>query len=322
MKSQRKRIYEIIEIGNVNDFISKAFDYFIVVVILLNILVTMLETFRSLEGYHNAFLLVESITCIIFAVEYILRLWTAEFAYPNMSRAKATIRFIFSFYGLVDLLAFLPFFIPGMFSSGIVAFRILRVIRIFHLFRINTKYDAFNVITNVLNEKKQPLFFSISLILIMMLASSLCMYNLEHAAQPDVFKNAFSGIWWSVSTLLTVGYGDIYPITMAGKFMATIITFLGVGLVAIPTGIISAGFVEHYTKIKSVCQISYNTDNKFTMIQIEADHPWAEKALGGIDLPPEFEIVAILRDEGEIHTPHEKVIVKTGDRLIIKNIEK
>ena len=81
------------------------------------------------------------------------------------------------------------------------------------------------------------------IILVLMLGSSLCMYSLEHDAQPEVFKNAFSGVWWSVSTLLTIGYGDIYPITPAGKAMGIFITFLGVGMVAIPTGIISAGFV-------------------------------------------------------------------------------
>ena len=90
------------------------------------------------------------------------------------------------------------------------------------------------------------------MIVMLMIASSLCMYSIEHNAQPEAFKNAFSGIWWSVSTLLTVGYGDIYPITTLGKFMAIVIAFLGVGMVAIPTGIISAGFVEHYSRIKQL----------------------------------------------------------------------
>ena len=85
-----------------------------------------------------------------------------------------------------------------------------------------------------------------------MVASSLCMYSMEHEAQPDKFKNAFSGIWWSTSTLLTIGYGDIYPVTVGGKIMAIVISFLGVGMVAIPTGIISAGFVESYTKINKI----------------------------------------------------------------------
>ena len=88
----------------------------------------------------------------------------------------------------------------------------LRVARVFHLFRLNAKYDSFNVITTVLYEKRNQIISSVFIVLILMLASSLCMYSVEHDAQPEVFRNAFSGIWWSMSTLLTVGYGDIYPI--------------------------------------------------------------------------------------------------------------
>ena len=121
-----------------------------------------------------------------------------------------------------------------------------RVVRIFRLFQINAYYDSLNVITDVIIGKRQQLLSSVFIIMVLMMSSSLCMYSLEHEAQPEVFSNAFSGIWWSVSTLLTVGYGDIYPVTTLGKMFSIFITFLGVGMVAIPTGIISAGFVDQY----------------------------------------------------------------------------
>ena len=135
-----------------------------------------------------------------------------------------------------------------IFCNIAVIFRMLRVARIFHLFRLNAKYDSFNIITTVLyeNEKRNQIISSVFIVFILMLASSLCMYSVEHEAQPTVFRNAFSGIWWSMSTLLTVGYGDIYPVTTLGRIMAICIAYLGVGAVAIPTGIISAGFVEQY----------------------------------------------------------------------------
>lgn len=126
-----------------------------------------------------------------------------------MSKSRATIRFLVSFDGIVDLLTI----IPAFFLSGFVIFRMLRVSRVFHLFRLNAKYDSFNVITTVLYEKRNQIISSVFIVLILMLASSLCMYSVEHDAQPEVFRNAFSGIWWSMSTLLTIGYGDIYPIT-------------------------------------------------------------------------------------------------------------
>ena len=317
----KKRIFDIIQIGNTDDKTSIFFDYFIVVVIILNIAATFLETFDQMAGYMPAISAVICITSIIFCIEYILRVWTGDLLYPHLPPLKARLRFIFSFYGLVDLFSFLPYFIPGLLTSGIVAFRILRVIRIFHLFRINSRYDAFNVVLDVILEKRQQLFSSISLIMIMMLASSLCMYNLEHEAQPEVFKNAFSGIWWSMSTLLTVGYGDIYPITLAGRIMAILIAFLGVGLVAIPTGIISAGFVEQYTKAKALTEINYSNDLRFLMISIEPGHPWVGKQNKDITLPPELIIAVIVRNEDEILIPDKNTRIREDDRLVLGVLE-
>src|SRR5699024_10382443 len=137
-------------------------------------------------------------------------------------------KYMTSFTGIVDLLSFLPQYLPFFFPAGAIAFRMFRIIRIFRLFRINAYYDSLNVITEVIVSKKQQLFSSVFIILMLMLASSLCMYSLEHEAQPEVFSNAFSGIWWAASTLLTVGYGDIYPITVLGKMFGIFIAFLGV----------------------------------------------------------------------------------------------
>lgn len=246
----RKRIFSIIQIGNKEDVPSTAFDYFIVVVIFLNLAATFMSTFDTLSNFMPVISVVELITTIIFTIEYILRLWTADFLFPRDKMIWSVLRFMVSFYGIIDLLTFLPYYLPFFFPAGAVAFRIFRVVRIFRLFKINAQSDAFTVIMNVLKNKKWQLMSSMVLILIFMLASSLCMYSLEHEAQPDSFQNAFSGIWWAVSTLLTVGYGDIYPVTVMGQLLGIIIAFLGVCMVAIPTGIISAGFVEEYNNAK------------------------------------------------------------------------
>ena len=240
----RKRVFEIIQIGRKNDVPSHLFDICISAVIIINILATFLETFSSLSELFPLFKVIEAVTIAIFCVEYILRIWTADLLYPTRSKGGAILRFLRSFDGVVDLLTILPFF----FLSGFIVFRMLRVVRIFHLFRINAQNDSFNVITTVLYEKRNQIISSIFIIVVLLFASSLGIYSAEHAEQPDVFQNAFSGIWWSMSTLLTVGYGDIYPVTTVGKIMAMFIEFLGVGVVAIPTGIISAGFVEQYSK--------------------------------------------------------------------------
>ena len=245
-KLNRQEIFNIIQIGHKGDVASRTFDIFITATILINVLVMVLQTYEQFSPYADLLNALSLTTILIFCVEYVLRIWTADLLYPEDSCPKAIVKFLLSFDGIVDLFTILPFF----FLSGFVAFRILRVIRIFHLFRINGQYDSFAVIFSVLKEKRNQITSSLVILMILMLASSIGIYYAEHDAQPRVFRNAFSGIWWSVSTLLTVGYGDIYPITTAGRIMAIRTGFLGVGVVAIPTGILSAGFVEHYAKMK------------------------------------------------------------------------
>ena len=316
MKAAKKRVFHVIQIGDRSDLESKSFDIFIVVVILVNLFITFADTFDELERFRGMFDVIELITIIIFTIEYLLRLWTSDLLYPDRSFWGSKVAFIFSFYGLIDLLTFFPYYLPIVFPGGFVAFRILRVFRIFRLFKINAQYDAFNVITDVLYEKKNQLFSSVCLVLMLMVASSLGMYTLEHKAQPEVFSNAFSGIWWSTSTLLTVGYGDIYPVTYAGKMLAIIISFLGVGMVAIPTGIISAGFVEKYTRIKTLTAQGEERDVRFITSAVTDGHVWCGKKLCNIVLPPQLLLVVVLRDEDQI-VPSGDTVIEAGDVLVL-----
>lgn len=315
--SAKKRIFEIIQIGSRTDIPSLCFDIFIVLVIFANISVTFLQTFEKMAGYAGILGTVEFITMVIFLAEYALRIWTADCLYPEKSYPAAVFAFAISFFGIVDLLTILPYFCPLFIPSGAVVFRMLRVVRILHLFRINSRYDAFNVITAVLREKRNALVSSIFLVQVLMLASSLCMYGLEHEAQPENFSNAFSGMWWSVSTLLTVGYGDIYPVTIGGKIMAIIIAFLGVGMVAIPTGIISAGFVEYYTKIKVGSYSEHEAD--FITLNIVIGHPYTGLKLGELNLPQGLYTAVVLRGE-DVYTPHESLVLEVGDSLLLGTV--
>ena len=317
--SVKQRIFKIIQIGNRTDMPSMCFDLLIIVVILANISVTFLQTVDGAAGYAGAMEIVELITMVIFLAEYLLRLWTADCLYPEKAYPAAVFRFAVSFYGVVDLMTILPYFCPFFIPSGAVAFRMLRVVRILRLFQINSRYDAFNVITEVLKEKRNALVSSIFLVLVLMLASSLCMYGLEHEAQPDHFANAFSGIWWSVSTLLTVGYGDIYPVTIGGKLMAIVIAFLGVGMVAIPTGIISAGFVEYYTKIKVGSYSRHDAD--FITLTLAEGHPFTGLSLKELKLPQGLYPAVLLRGE-DVYTPHESLVLEAGDSLLLGTVSR
>lgn len=316
MESRRRKVFDIIQIGRGNDVVSRFFDIFIVVVIGINLFIAFFDTFDESAPFKDVLYIVEMITVVIFTVEYILRLWTAKYLYPNRKEWQAVLLFVFSVSGLVDFFTFMPFYLPFIFPNGMVAFRLFRVVRIFRLFRINAQYDAYNVIVDVLKEKKNQLFFSVCMIVIMMLASSMCMYSVENEAQPENFSNAFSGLWWSMSTLLTVGYGDIYPITFAGKLLAIVIAFLGVGMVAIPTGIISAGFVEHYSRIKSMASVEEERDIHFVTSVVHASHSWCGKKLSEVILPPQL-IVALVIRNGEEIIPNGSLVIKEKDQIII-----
>ena len=166
-------------------------------------------------------------------------------------------------------------------------------------------------------EKKNQILSSLFIISVVMLAASLLMYNVENQAQPESFDNAFSGIWWAVSTILTIGYGDIYPITVMGKLLGVVIAFLGVFAVALPTGIISAGFVEQYQEMKAE-EKSGSVDSEIPIhnVVIDIDSMWIGKSLK--ELEEEFGLMLILVRRGKKTVkPTEKYHVEVGDMLVL-----
>ena len=313
----RRRVSEIIEVGASDDLPSRAYDLLGTVMLLVNVAVTILYTFDKMELNHGpVLLLLEAITVAFFAVDYCLRVWASPFLYPTMPELRALKKYVFSFSGIIDLLSFLPYYLPVFFPAGAAVFRMFRVIRIFRLFQINAYYDSLNVISEVISSKRQQLFSSVFIILVLMTASSLCMYSLEHEAQPEVFSNAFSGIWWAVSTLLTVGYGDIYPVTDMGKLVSIGITFLGVGMVAIPTGIISAGFVDQYSRMKRMSEYAQEEDVHFIKVNLRKSDSWVGKHIMELSLPHGI-IVAMVRRGRENIVPRGDVVLKANDTLIL-----
>ena len=314
---RRRRVSEIIEVGTADDFVSRAYDFTGTAIVIINLIVTVMYTFNRMEAQYGPLLLtIEAFTVAFFAVDYGLRVWTAQFIRPGMPERRAVWKYMTSFTGVVDLLSWLPYYLPFFFPAGAAVFRILRVVRIFRLFQINAYYDSLNVIGEVINSKRQQLFSSVFIILVLMLASSLCMYSLENEAQPEVFSNAFSGIWWSVSTLLTVGYGDIYPITIPGKIMGIFISFLGVGMVAIPTGIISAGFVDQYSRLKRMSEYAHEDDVLFIKIHLRRGDSWVDKNIKDLRLPYGV-IVAMVRRGRENIVPRGDVRLRANDTIIL-----
>ena len=324
-RSIRGDIYRVIQIGYTGDVPSRLFDIVIAVAILLNLFIIFFETFDVSAKYIATLNAIEFVTVVIFTIEYVLRLATADLLYPDRKTfISAMLAFVFSLYGIIDLLSFLPYWLGLLFPAaripaGVVAFRMLRVVRILRLFRINRYYDAFNVITDVLKEKRKQILSALFIILMLVIGASIIMYDLEHDAQPEEFKNAFSGIWWAVSTLLTVGYGDIYPITPAGRFVGIVLAFLGVGIVAIPTGIISAGFVQQYTRIKDIDGTTDEYPLGFFSIRIGEGHEWCGSKVGNITLATGIMILGIVRGE-HISSVTEDTLIREGDRVVLSSL--
>ena len=315
-EKRRKRLFHIIEVGSDFDEHSRWYDYENAAAIILNLAVTIMLTFEDLRlAYGTVLEVILHITLLFFVQDYIFRLWTAKYQYEAFPEWKAILKYVFSVGGLIDLFSFLPEYIPFFFPGGTVAFRMIRIVRIFRLFRINYYFDSLSVIVAVLKNRKQQLMSSVFIIGILMIASSLCMYSLEHEAQPEVFQNAFSGIWWAASSLLTVGYGDIYPITTLGKIFGIFITFLGVGVVAIPTGIISAGFVEQYAEMKKAVHVGMEKDMQFIKIPLKENDRWVGKRVGELGLPEQVIMAMIKRGERSL-IPRGDVLLQDDDIII------
>jgi len=248
----KRKVFDIIDDKKVKGSkINKCFEIFIISLIVLSIIEIILESYESVSfKYQSQLRFFEFLAITVFSIEYLLRLWTADLKYPSEGKVSSRFKFVTSVMGIIDLLALLPFFLPLIFKFDLRFIRILRVFRLFRIFKLNRYSKAFNLLGSICREKKNEIFVTLFINAILILIASTIMYNLENEIQPDKFPNIVETFWWAIATLTTVGYGDVFPVTSLGKIMSGIIATLGIGLVALPTGIISAGFVEKIQESK------------------------------------------------------------------------
>lgn len=239
----KQKAYDLVRTDKTT-LISSIFDGTIITLIIINVVLVILDTFSLPVWLSNLSSGIETFSIIIFSVEYALRVWTSDYLYPDKHPFVARVKYIFSFMAIIDLISILPFYLPFVIKVDLRVFRILRMIRLLRLFKMNRYTNALHTIGSVFKKKRSQLLSSLFVVFLLMIIASVLMYSVENPAQPDKFQNAFSGLWWAIATFTTVGYGDLYPITAAGKIISAIIALLGIGLVAVPTGIISAGFIE------------------------------------------------------------------------------
>ncbi|MGE0078880.1 MAG: ion transporter [Bacteroidales bacterium] len=247
----KTKLYLLIEKGKNGSKINLWFDYSIMILIMLNVIAIVFETVKIIQTHYNTYFRVfELFSVIIFTFEYLVRIYVSDLTHPSNSRLKSALKFVLSGYGLIDLIAIIPFYLPFIIKLDLRFIRILRVMRFLRLLKLNRYNSSLNLIWDVFREKKTELTITVFLTFMILLIASFLMYYVEGDVQPDKFSNVFECFWWAIATLTTVGYGDVYPITALGKIISGFIAILGIGLVALPTGLVSAGFLEKINKKK------------------------------------------------------------------------
>ena len=248
--SMKQRLHGVLERS---DGRLSGLDVFIITLICLNVMALIVETVEEIHDVSPlAFRAFDTISVGIFTVEYVLRLWscTAEEKYGHPVWGR--LRFAVTPIVFIDLLAILPFYVALLAPVGVIDLRILRFLRAVRLFariaRLSRYSSGLRTSVGVIHAKRAELITVIVFLSILLLMASSLMYFAENEAQPDKFANIPQAMWWSIITLTTVGYGDAVPVTVSGRFLAGVIAILGIGLFALPAGILGSGFMEEMSR--------------------------------------------------------------------------
>ena len=241
----QRRIFEILEKGQVGDRLSLRCDLFLSILIVVNLIAVCLETIDSLFlEYKTMFLAVELVSVSIFSIEYVLRIWSRPSAPDEYGKTASSKRlgYIFSFTGIIDLLAILPSILPLL--LGGIDLRWLRILRLMRLLKFSHYSSALEDLLSAVQHERRSFAATLYLLILAILISSSLIYLFEQNVQPEHFGSIPDAMWWTVVTLTTVGYGDIVPMTVAGKLVATLTALMGVCVVALLTGIVATGFTN------------------------------------------------------------------------------
>lgn len=243
MSGKTKQVlFEIME-GD-DRLLARFIDVFLLLLILLNVVVVLLETVTGLNAlYGDLFFEFEVFSVVVFTLEYVLRLWVCTQRAEYAGAVRGRLHYAITPMALVDLAAILPFYLPLLFPFDARMLRLIRLVRLLRLLKIIRYSESLRIFTDVYRMKKSELSMVFLVILFLLVFASAVIYHVENEAQPEVFSSIPAAMWWGVSTLTTVGYGDIYPVTPLGKFFGAIIALLGIGLFALPAGILGSGFV-------------------------------------------------------------------------------
>lgn len=244
-KTIRRRVYEVLERAEAGDRASIAVDVFLISLIVLSAMAIVLESISAIYAvYQTEFFWFESFAVGVFTLEYALRLWSSvEGGAEDAEPWRCRLRYLFSGAAFVDLVAIVPFYLM-LIGAGGIDMRFLRMFRLLRVLKLTRYSAALNILLQALRENGRSLAAAFFILLMVMLVAATGMYYFEHDAQPEAFSSIPASMWWAFATLTTVGYGDITPITVGGRVFGALITVLGLGMVALPTGILASAYTE------------------------------------------------------------------------------
>ena len=244
----KRRTYQILEVASPEDKTSRVVQVCIMLLIVLNLIAFMVETMEPVYWrWREALLAFEAFSVTMFTIEYCLRIWSCTESDGFHGLLIGRIRFVLTPLALIDLVAIAPFYLPFI-GVDLVFMRAFRLIRLTRVLKLGRYSSALRTIVRVIRAKKEELAAVVFFMLILLIVASSLMYEVEHTTQPDKFSSIPEALWWAVMTLTTVGYGDVYPLTPLGKILASVIAVLGIGLFALPAGVLGSGFLEQIQK--------------------------------------------------------------------------
>lgn len=298
VKRLRHFVYNILQNDDHDTLFSRFVDYFLIVLIMANVAAVIAESVDQwYYPYQEYFATFENFSIVIFSIEYLLRLWSVAEAKPDNTTWRQRWLWLKSPSALIDLIAIAPAFLNFFVTIDL---RFLRILRLFRILKLTRYFASMRILLVVISKEKGSFQAVIFILIIMIVTASSGIYLVENHAQPEEFESIPKAMWWAVVTLTTVGYGDVTPITNAGKILGAVITILGVGLAALPAGILATGLANELEQRRDEIEQQFReflVDGDFDLVQNQAMIDKLRRELGLDKEEAQAIVLQVLREQ-------------------------
>ncbi|WP_025646635.1 MULTISPECIES: ion transporter [unclassified Psychrobacter] len=307
IRQTRLFVYNVLQNDEHDTLVSRSVDYFLIFLIMANVTAVIAESADQwYYPYQEYFTLFENFSIVVFSIEYLLRLWSVAEAKPDNTTWQQRWEWLKSPSALIDLIAIAPAFLNFFVTIDL---RFLRILRLFRILKLTRYFASMRILLVVISKEKGSFQAVIFILIIMIVTASSGIYLVENHAQPEEFESIPKAMWWAVVTLTTVGYGDVTPITNAGKILGAIITILGVGLAALPAGILATGLANELTQRRDELEQDFREqliESDFDLVQNQAMIDKIRRELG-LDREQAQDIVLQVLREQELERREKEV---------------